>query len=171
MYVDLDNFKAFNDHYGFLRGDGAIKLLGLTIGQSVTRHGNENSFVGHIGGDDFIVLIAPDAVLATAKEICDAWDRQLAGLYDPIDLERGYVEVEDRRKEIHRYPLATTSIGIATNDHRPIQSHWEASEIASEMKSFAKRVPGSSYAIDRRGVDADTRTYETSESGSSATER
>lgn len=171
MYVDLDNFKAFNDHYGFLRGDGAIKLLGLTIGQSVTQHEKDNSFVGHIGGDDFIVLVSPDEALPTAKAICEGWDRQLVGLYDADDLERGYVEVEDRRKQIHRYPLATISIGIASNDHRAIRSHWEASEIASEMKGYAKRVPGSSYAIDRRGQDGDARRYETSESGSTADER
>jgi diguanylate cyclase (GGDEF)-like protein len=163
MYIDLDNFKAFNDHYGFLRGDAAIKLLGSIIGQSVTRHGNDRSFIGHIGGDDFVVLIEPGVALTTAKDICAVWDRQVGGLYDPADLEKGYIEIEDRRKQMHRYTPATVSIGIATNEHRPILNHWEASEIATEMKSFAKRIKGSSYAIDRRVPGDDTSDYDTSE--------
>ncbi|MDP9224260.1 MAG: response regulator [Actinomycetota bacterium] len=153
MYADLDNFKAYNDHYGFLRGDEAIKLLGRTIVQSVAHHRDGESFVGHLGGDDFIILITPELAETVSQEICDSWDRQSPELYDPPDLEKGFLEVEDRRKQIHKYPLATISIGIATNSHRPIQSHWEASEIASEMKNFAKRTAGSRYAVDRRGTN------------------
>jgi diguanylate cyclase (GGDEF)-like protein len=164
MYADLDNFKAFNDHYGFMRGDGAIKLLATTIALVMERHASQgNTFVGHVGGDDFIVAMDPDSVEAAAKEICDAWDRQLPSLYDSEDVFRGYIEVHDRRKEAHRYPLATVSIGIATNQRRPIKSHWEAAEIAGEMKSFAKRLEGSGYAIDRRGVEDSGTNYETSD--------
>jgi diguanylate cyclase (GGDEF)-like protein len=152
MYADLDNFKAYNDSYGFLRGDEAIKLLGKTIVQCVADHGTEGSFVGHIGGDDFIILVAPELAETIAKVICDSWDDQAPVLYDSADLEQGYVEIQDRRKQIHKVPLATISIGIATSAHRRIQSHWEASEIASEMKNFAKRSPGSGFATDRRGV-------------------
>lgn len=164
MHADLDNFKPFNDHCGFLRGDGAIQLLASTIDTCVLRTGDVSSFVGHIGGDDFVVLIDPDVAETVAKDICDEWDRRLASLYDSEDFERGYIEIEDRRKEIHRVPLATVSIGIATNRHRPIQSHWEASEIAGEMKSFAKRVDGSGYAIDRRGPADTGRDYDTGDS-------
>jgi hypothetical protein len=88
-----------------------------------------------------------------AKEIIEGWDGAVATLYDSADVDRGYVEVVDRRKRLHRYPLCTLSIGIATSVERPISSHWEASEIASEMKSFAKRDPTSSFAIDRRRSD------------------
>ncbi|MEA2508337.1 MAG: hypothetical protein QOG21_419 [Actinomycetota bacterium] len=154
LYADLDNFKAFNDHYGFLRGDGAIKLLATTIALAVERHGAQgDTFIGHVGGDDFIVAMDPDAAEAAAKEISGAWDRQLPTLYDSEDLLRGYIEIQDRRKEVHRYPLATVSIGIATNLRRPIRSHWEAAEVAAEMKSFAKRLEGSGYAVDRRGAE------------------
>jgi diguanylate cyclase (GGDEF)-like protein len=164
LYADLDNFKAFNDHYGFMRGDGAIKLLATTIGLVVERHGRQgNVFVGHVGGDDFIVALDPASVETVAKDICDAWDRQLPGLYDHADVIRGYIEVEDRRKEVHRYPLATVSIGIATNLRRPIQSHWEAAEIAGEMKRFAKRREGSGYAMDRRGAEDGETRYESSD--------
>jgi diguanylate cyclase (GGDEF)-like protein len=149
MYIDLDNFKSFNDHYGFLRGDEAIKLLARCAGDAVEKH-STGSFLGHIGGDDFIAVVGPDTAETIAGEICDCWDREIAELYDPADIERGYIEVADRRDEVHRFSVVTVSIGIATNSHRPISSHWQASEIAAEMKLFAKRDTGSSFAIDRR---------------------
>jgi diguanylate cyclase (GGDEF)-like protein len=150
MYVDLDNFKAFNDYYGFLRGDEAIKLLARVVTESCKRQAPNGSFVGHIGGDDFVALVEPDAAEAVAESIIKAWDAQVASLYDPDDLARGFIEVADRRNQVHRYPVTSVSIGIASTGQRPIESHWEASEIASEMKHFAKRAPRSSFALDRR---------------------
>lgn len=153
MYIDIDNFKAFNDHYGFLRGDEAIKALARCAGDAFTRIVGDAGFLGHIGGDDLVVIVDADKSEEVAQEIIDAWDAGLAGLYDPDDVQRGYIEVIDRRKRLHRYALCTLSIGIATSVERPISSHWEASEIASEMKSFAKREPSSGFAIDRRRTE------------------
>lgn len=150
VYIDVDNFKPFNDHYGFLRGDEAIKLLSKCIYQSIGDDVQEAAFVGHVGGDDFIVIVDGDAAETTAKKIIDCWDQNIASLYDAADLARGYIEVQDRRQEVHRFPLLSVSIGIATNAHRPIDSRWEAAEIATEMKQFAKQERGSTYAIDRR---------------------
>jgi diguanylate cyclase (GGDEF)-like protein len=148
MYVDLDNFKAFNDHYGFLRGDEAIKTLAATVDDAVRINGG--GFIGHVGGDDFVVLVAPEASEAIAQAIIASWDEKVPLLYDQEDLDRGYIEVADRRNQIHRFPPTTVSIGIASNHVKAISSHWEASEIATEMKQFAKRDQGSSYAMDRR---------------------
>ena len=154
MYVDLDNFKAFNDHYGFLRGDEAIKLLARCLRDVVSTHGgSDDVFLGHVGGDDFIAIVHPDVAEKTAQAIIEAWDANAASLYDPEDVEAGFIEVADRRKTMHRYPLCTVSIGIASNQERPIDSHWAASEIASEMKSFAKSEARSRYAMDRRRKD------------------
>ena len=150
MYIDLDNFKAFNDHYGFLRGDEAIKLLARTILSTFERLGPDKTFIGHIGGDDFVAITDPSIAEQAAQDIIAAWDRDVSSLYDPDDAERGWIEVADRRGETMRFPINTVSIGIATNSRRPIESHWEAVEIASEMKQFAKREPHSDYAIDRR---------------------
>ena len=148
MYVDLDNFKAFNDHYGFLRGDEAIKTLAATVDDAVRSNGG--GFIGHVGGDDFVVLVEPGGSEAIARSIIAAWDEKVPLLYDESDLERGYIEVADRRNQIHRFEVTSVSIGIASNEKKPIGSHWEASEIATEMKQFAKRDQGSSYAMDRR---------------------
>jgi diguanylate cyclase (GGDEF)-like protein len=150
MYVDLDNFKAFNDHYGFLRGDEAIKALAMCARDATEQIAPGAHFLGHIGGDDFLVLVEPDVAEHVAKRIIDRWDEKVMELFDPEDADRGYIEVADRRSEVHRFPLTTVSIGIATNVVRAIESHWEASEIAAEMKSYAKTDDRSSYAIDRR---------------------
>jgi diguanylate cyclase (GGDEF)-like protein len=150
MYVDLDHFKAFNDHYGFMRGDEALKLLARCARDALKRTGRKASFLGHIGGDDFVAVTATDVAESVAEDIIDCWDREIVGLFDPEDVDRGYIEVEDRRKRKRHFPITTVSIGIATTDARPIESHWAAAEIASEMKRFAKRDAVSSYAIDRR---------------------
>jgi diguanylate cyclase (GGDEF)-like protein len=150
LYVDLDNFKAYNDGYGFSRGDEAIKALAKCLSQALDTVDARDAFVGHIGGDDFLLVVDPEAAEAAAKEVCATWDRTVRDLYDGDDAERGFIEVTDRRNQVHRVPLATVSVGIASNAHRPIESHWEAAEIATEMKQFAKREQGSSFAADRR---------------------
>lgn len=154
MYIDLDSFKAFNDFYGFLRGDEAIKLLAKCAVAAVGSHGGAEAFVGHIGGDDFVAIVDPSRSEETAVEIIDIWDRQVKDLYDPEDAERGYIEITDRRNQMSQVPLQTVSVGIASNSVRPIYSHFEAAEIAAEMKNFAKRESRSSYAIDlRRSIE------------------
>ena len=149
MHVDLDNFKAFNDQYGFIRGDLAIKMVASVLTQALATRSDE-SFLGHIGGDDFVVLCNPSAAEDIAAEVVARFDASIRRLYDTVDAERGYVEVRDRRGAPTRYPIMTVSIGIATNSHRKIESVAEAGEIAGEMKHLAKQSPRSSYAIDRR---------------------
>lgn len=150
MYIDLNEFKAYNDFYGFARGDEVIKLLGRCAGTAVQEADGAEGFLGHIGGDDFVAIVDPEKAESTAQVIIDCWDDQIPRLYDDSDASRGYIVVADRRKEMHRFPLTTVSVGIATNTQRPIRSHWEASEIATEMKTFAKSHGKSAYAIDRR---------------------
>ncbi len=149
MYIDIDDFKAFNDYYGFLRGDEAIKLLSRCATDAIQAFG-EDGFLGHIGGDDFVAVVEADAAEKAADALGECWDRDVPALYHTDDVAKGYIEVVDRQKKLHRFPIATISIGIASNAHREITSHWEAAEIASEMKQFAKRHDGSGYAADRR---------------------
>lgn len=150
MYIDLNDFKAFNDYYGFARGDEVIKLLARCAGSAVQETAGADAFLGHIGGDDLVAIVHPDKAEAAAQKVIDCWDAEIANLYDAEDAERGYIEVADRRKELHKFPLTSVAIGIATNVNRPIESHWEAAEIATEMKTFAKTQGKSAYAIDRR---------------------
>lgn len=150
MYIDLNDFKAYNDFYGFARGDEVIKLLAKCAGGAVQEAAGSEAFLGHIGGDDFVAIVDPEKAESAAQKVIDCWDRSIPALYDDGDAKRGYIEVMDRRKEMHRFSLTSVSVGIATNSQRPIRSHWEASEIATEMKTFAKSQGRSAYAIDRR---------------------
>lgn len=149
LHVDLDEFKAFNDHYGFLRGDEAIKLLSRCCREAVTTHADDG-FVGHIGGDDLALVVEPDVAQAVSRHIVGAWEDLAGQLYEPEDAARGFIELTDRRGHLQRFPLASVSIGVASNAIRPIHTHWEAAEIAAEMKHVAKSRPGSAIAIDRR---------------------
>jgi diguanylate cyclase (GGDEF)-like protein len=150
MYIDLNDFKAYNDYYGFARGDEVIKLLARCSGKGIHDTAGPDAFLGHIGGDDFVAIVHPDKAEPAAQAIIDCWDEQITDLYDADDIERGFIEITDRRKEMHRFTQMTVAIGITTNSQRAIGSHWEAAEIASEMKTFAKSQGKSAYAIDRR---------------------
>jgi diguanylate cyclase (GGDEF)-like protein len=150
LYIDLDNFKAFNDHYGFLRGDEAIKLLARCAREAVVNHSPSDGFVGHVGGDDMAAIVPAGAAEPVAHQIVNSWENLSPNLYEPEDVRRGYIEFADRRGEMQRFPLASVSIGIASNVTRPLLSHWHASELAAEMKSVAKSREGSVIAVDRR---------------------
>jgi diguanylate cyclase (GGDEF)-like protein len=150
LYADLDHFKAYNDHYGFVRGDRAIQMVARLAMEITQGGGVPEAFVGHVGGDDFIVLVQPDVAETLAQALCARFDEQAPSLYDPIDVERGCIEVPDRKGVMTKFPLLTVSIGIATTSTRQFTHYGEAVAVATEMKQFAKARSGSSYAIDRR---------------------
>lgn len=150
LYVDMDNFKAFNDAYGFVRGDEAIRLLARLIQESVAEKGSSDDFIGHIGGDDFAIITRPDQAEAICKTLIERFDAAIPALYDPADLEQGYLRGYDRHGVPHRFPLMTISIGVVSNVNRTFSGPDEIGRLAAEMKHLAKRVPGSAYAVDRR---------------------
>jgi len=150
LYSDLDNFKAYNDQKGFVRGDRLIQATARIIQDAVVEYAGSDGFVGHVGGDDFVAVVPPEIAEEVAKRIVERFDAQIHEFYEPEDLERGYVEVEDRKGVLQRLPLAGVSIGIATTSVRTFAHYGEAVSVATEMKQFAKRDSGSSYAVDRR---------------------
>jgi diguanylate cyclase (GGDEF)-like protein len=150
IHGDLDNFKAFNDHYGFMRGDKVIRFTATTLLEARRSTGDPSCFIGHVGGDDFIIVMDPALAEQFCKEVAERFDDGILDFYDPADALRGYVEVIDRRGERHAFPIVSFSMGVATNDRRSFASEWEASAVASEMKEHAKTAPGSTYMVDRR---------------------
>ncbi len=152
VHADLDNFKAFNDHYGFMRGDTVIKFSAHALLEAATACGDPDAFVGHVGGDDFVAVIDPAYVEDFCKLAIHTYDDGILDFYDTADALQGFIEVTDRRGERHAFPISTISLGVATNTHRQIDTEWEASAIASEMKEHAKRQAGSCYQIDRRST-------------------
>jgi diguanylate cyclase (GGDEF)-like protein len=150
LYADLDHFKAYNDHYGFMRGDQAIQATASLIEETAREVTGGESFVGHVGGDDFVLIVSPDKAVDVADAIVARFDQEVPHLYDPEDRERGYVEVANRRGELQRFPLLAISIGVATTERRTFAHYAEAVAVATEMKTFTKGTPGSSWAEDRR---------------------
>ncbi|HEX5204667.1 response regulator [Paractinoplanes rhizophilus] len=156
-YIDIDRFKSVNDVYGFDRGDEFITALARSLHKAVTSVGPPSIFLGHIGGDDFVFICAPDQVLPLTKKTVNDFEQAADQLYDPSDAERGYIEVPDRRGNKNRAALVTLSIGVAqaTVDGRTFADPRVVIAVASEMKKVAKSQPGSYVAIDRRRTVAD----------------
>lgn len=150
LYADLDNFKAYNDHYGFLRGDETLRAVGRIIQEAGLDAGGKQVFVGHLGGDDFVLVSPIDMAEELCARIVERCNREIPLLYDPEDRERGYIEVENRQGRIEQFPPLSISIGVATTDRRRFSHPGEAVTVATELKEFAKRSPGSGYEIDRR---------------------
>ena len=149
-YADLDHFKEFNDRYSYYDGDRVIYLVSRILHDVVKGLLGSKGFVGHIGGDDFIFIVSTGAVDQVCTEILDVFDTLIPLQYNEQDSRAGYFFGKDRRGQLHRVPLMTLSIGIVTNRHRTFQHPAEVSELATEMKSYAKALPGSVYVVDRR---------------------
>jgi len=150
VYIDLDNFKAFNDVYGFTHGDEAIQMLARVTVDVVRRRGSHTDFVGHIGGDDFIVVTQSDRAEEIAKEVIAEFDRDIRNLYSAKDLRSGYIETRDRRGALNRFPIMTVSMAIVQNDRGQLSNYAQVGEAAAELKRYAKSIAGSVYVKDKR---------------------
>ncbi|MEV6848649.1 response regulator [Actinoplanes sp. NPDC051411] len=157
-YIDIDRFKSVNDVYGFDRGDEFITALARSLHKAVATIKNPSVFLGHIGGDDFVFICAPEQVLPLTQRTVTDFEQAADQLYDPADAERGFIEVPDRRGNKNRAALVTLSIGVAqaTFEGRRFTDPRVVIAVASEMKKVAKSQPGSYVAIDRRRSDSDT---------------
>jgi len=150
MYLDIDNFKAFNDYYSFRKGDEAIRLTASIISVTASLEGDGSGFVGHVGGDDFVLIASPESAPAIADAIVAEFDEKIPKLYRDEDRQRGYIETKDRQGEVRRYPLMTITIAAITNSHRKIDHLGELSRIAAELKAFGKEQSKSVVVWDRR---------------------
>jgi len=152
LYADLDHFKSYNDHYGFMRGDQVIQHTARLVEDVSRAVATDDVFVGHVGGDDFVVVVSPSMAAVVAQAIVERFDEGAADFYDDEDRARGYIEVTNRRGELQRFPVITISIGIASTEKRGFQHYAEAVAVATEMKQFTKGATGSSWAMDRRAI-------------------
>ena len=150
LYVDLDNFKAYNDKYGFLQGDRVIQMTAGVLQDVAMELGGPETFVGHVGGDDFVVIGALGQEQQLAEAVIARFDAAIPSAYDEIDRGRGFIETLNRRGELQRFPLVSVSIGVTTTERRTYSHYAEAVTIATEMKTFTKQTAGSSWAIDVR---------------------
>ncbi len=150
LYADVDHFKAYNDHYGFVRGDRAIQAMARLASEVVHEMVGPEGFVGHVGGDDFLLIVPPELAEDVAARLCERFDQEAPMLYDADDLERGHIEVKDRQGAMAKFPILTVSVGVVSTSNHAFGHYGEAVSVATEMKQVAKRQPGSSFAVDRR---------------------
>ena len=153
LYYDLDNFKAYNDVYGFLKGDEIIKLTAKIITKNMHALEETDVFVGHIGGDDFVGIVDGNV---DHDKICQSiiaeFDKEIIKYFNDVDIERGYIEVSNRKGIIEEFPLTSISIGVVVADKKRFSNILEIGEVGAQIKHLAKTTMGSSYAIDRREV-------------------
>ncbi len=148
--LDLDNFKAFNDRYGYANGSEVIKESARIIENAVKTKGTSDDFIGHVGGDDFVVITTPGHMREISNEVITQFDAKIPSFYDPEDRARGHILGKTRQGIEMQFPIMTISIAIVTNERRTLTNPLEASEIAAELKDYAKTIPKSVFVVDKR---------------------
>jgi diguanylate cyclase (GGDEF)-like protein len=151
LHIDLDHFKAFNDFYGYARGDALIRFTAALLHEQLQRLGGDGDFVGHIGGDDFVIIAGPDRALPIANAVRESFDARIPNQYDAVDRERGYITVlSSRQGGVKNFPFLSITILVVSNVGRDIQHSAQVSDIARELKKKGKATEGSIVVPDRR---------------------
>lgn len=150
LYLDLDNFKAYNDVYGFIKGDEIIKFTARTIVRNVHALENNDCFVGHIGGDDFVAIVSETDYDKICQDIITEFDSSILDYFTEEDRKRGYIEVANRRGILEDFPLTSISIGVVVAEPGKFSNILEIGEVGAQVKHLSKTIIGSSYVIDRR---------------------
>lgn len=152
-YIDLDDFKAYNDRYGFFAGSEVIKMTTQAILEASDKYGGPDDFVGHIGGDDFILVTEMVRAPLISQETIRLFDERIPAHYEAEDREKGCIISTDRQGKINEFPIMTISIAIVHNTYRKLEHPGKVAQIAAELKKFAKNKDGSNYVFDRRRTD------------------
>ncbi|MDP2922196.1 MAG: response regulator [Candidatus Omnitrophota bacterium] len=150
LYIDLDNFKAVNDYYGFEKGDEVIKETARILISTLQEKGTTSDFIGHIGGDDFFIITAPQNAEEIAKKIVADFDKISHKFFEEKDRIKGYIETKGRDGEIHKFGFITISVGIISNVYREFTHTAQISSLGAEVKGFAKKFNQSKYIFDKR---------------------
>jgi GGDEF domain-containing protein len=149
-YVDLDDFKAYNDRYGYAKGSDLIKMTGEVLYRAKDEYAETQDFVGHIGGDDFVLITSPDIVEQVCMAIISEFDSLIPDYYHADDLEKGFVEGTDRYGVKRRFSIMSISIAVVSDVKRSFTSPIEIAQVATEIKDYVKSLPGSNDRLDRR---------------------
>lgn len=150
LYIDLANFKSYNDYYGFQKGDEVIKHTAKILVYSVKEYDADKSFVGHIGGDDFVVITTPEHYKEISEKIIQQFDATIKNFYNPEDIKRGYIQTEDRQGNLQNFPIMTISIVAISSLVRKIVHYGEISQIVAELKKYAKKFNKSIMVEEKR---------------------
>jgi len=149
-YLDLDKFKSYNDKYGFEHGDEVIKETARLLVRSAKGFGNPDDFIGHIGGDDFVIVTTPDKTDNLCQKIILEFESLVPSFYNEKDRKNSFIIAKDREGKEQKVPLLSISIGVVTNEHRKITHIAQIGEIGAELKAYAKSLERSNYVKDQR---------------------
>ncbi|MFH0913654.1 MAG: diguanylate cyclase [Candidatus Omnitrophota bacterium] len=152
-YIDIDNFKSYNDKYGYIKGNEVITETASIISKNVKAHGSGKDFVGHIGGDDFVVITVTDKAQVIAKHILTDFDSIIPAYYSEVDNKSGFIVANDRSGRPANIPLMSLSIAIVNNTKAMLSSLFELMDITTELKKYLKELPGSNFMVNRRTMD------------------
>jgi GGDEF domain-containing protein len=150
LYIDIDNFKGFNDYYGYQKGDEIIGFLAGILSKTIEKLGSKDDFIGHVGGDDFVMIASPNRAELMAKYIIDEFDKGALLLLDEDDVKRGYLEVRDRQGELRRIPVMSVTMALVMSTDNRIEHFAEINDIATSLKEYGKRIKGSVVVKERR---------------------
>lgn len=153
LYLDLDHFKAFNDHYGYVKGDAVLTMLADLLASDVLAC--EDAFLGHVGGDDFIAVTRPQDADGLAERIVAEFDERILAQYEPEDRRRGFIELPDRTGRLRRFPPVSLTVAVVIEQQGGLGHVGRLNAVAAELKKYGKSLPGSQIIHERRfPVDA-----------------
>jgi len=150
LYVDLNSFKTYNDCYGYKKGDEVLLFAADILKRSIDEQGTCEDFLGHIGGDDFLIITTHEKDIQISEDIIKRFDTQISRFYLDKDWQNGYVTARDRQGNISKRPLVSIAIAIVSNESRKFENILHISELASELKEHVKLRTKSAYLKDRR---------------------
>lgn len=149
-YIDLDNFRAFNLRYGYQRGDKLLKFTALIIFDVTRDHGNPSDVVGHLGGDNFVIVTTPDKYPLICSKLIENFDQLIPQQYDKEDRKNGYIININRKGEVLKYPVMPLSVAVVTNERRNLAHYAQIDDIANELKQYAQKMKKSDFVVDKR---------------------
>ena len=152
-YIDLNKFKAYNDKYGFEHGDEVIRETARILIRATQQFGNADDFIGHIGGDDFVIITTPRVTDNLCKKIIEGFDNTVPSFYSDRDRKSGFIVAKNRKGQERKMPLLSISIGVVSNEFKRIEHIAQIGEIGAELKTLAKGSAKSTYVKDRRTAD------------------
>ncbi len=153
-YVDIDNFKPYNDKYGFSRGDEVIRMVGRILVNVVQEHCGNEGFVGHVGGDDFVFHVPKEEAEPVCQDVIKSFSALIPLFLDEEDLEKGYFTSKDRQGNTRTFPLTSLSIAVVPCEKGRYSHYGEVAATAARLKKKVKALDGSNYFIDRRSASS-----------------
>jgi diguanylate cyclase (GGDEF)-like protein len=163
VMIDVEHFKAYNDFYSYRAGDEVIKFMARVLSESIEQKGNPRDFVGHIGGDDFVVITTPDRADEVAATIIELFDGQVQEYYRPAERAQGYVEIANRQNKMEQFPLVSVTIALVESDRYQIEHVAMLNDVVAELKHVGKQRPGSVVVRERR--QSSTQMFRTGSDG------